>query len=282
MKFNVPRAFRRKLILGGALYAVSLAANALPFNIQINFGSGLSATQQAFFTQAESIWESIITGYQPGISIGSVEIDASGPSIDGAGGILGQAGPDLITKQGGYWLASTGIMMFDSADLANMESSGSLLDVILHEMGHVLGFGTLWDWNGLYVNGSGQYMGANALSAYRREFNPAATYVPVELGGGSGTANGHWNELDGGAGDTGIVGLLPSEASYQRDFKYELMTGWMNSSQGQAAYISCTTKAAFIDLGYTVNACPEPGTLALFSLGVVGFLGRARKQPAVA
>ena len=35
-------------------------------------------------------------------------------------------------------------MSFDTADLARMEADGSLTDVILHEMGHVLGFGTLW------------------------------------------------------------------------------------------------------------------------------------------
>ena len=36
------------------------------------------------------------------------------------------------------------IMQFDTADLATMEANGSLVDVITHEMGHVLGFGTIW------------------------------------------------------------------------------------------------------------------------------------------
>jgi hypothetical protein len=35
-------------------------------------------------------------------------------------------------------------MSFDSADLANMEADGTLNDVITHEMGHVLGIGTVW------------------------------------------------------------------------------------------------------------------------------------------
>jgi hypothetical protein len=35
-------------------------------------------------------------------------------------------------------------MSFDTADLDRMEADGCLQDVILHEMGHVLGFGTLW------------------------------------------------------------------------------------------------------------------------------------------
>jgi hypothetical protein len=36
------------------------------------------------------------------------------------------------------------INSFDSADLAFMVQSGTINGVILHEMGHVLGIGTLW------------------------------------------------------------------------------------------------------------------------------------------
>ena len=37
-----------------------------------------------------------------------------------------------------------GLMKFDTADLDVLESGGLLQAVILHEMGHVLGFGTIW------------------------------------------------------------------------------------------------------------------------------------------
>ena len=41
---------------------------------------------------------------------------------------------------------------------------------------------------------AGQYTGAAALDAFKLEFNQLeATFVPVELDGGAGTANGHWN-----------------------------------------------------------------------------------------
>ena len=61
--------------------------------------------------------------------------------------ILGQAGPTRLRP--GSFLPASGVMSFDSADLARMESDGSLVRVIIHEMGHVLGFGTIWDELGL-------------------------------------------------------------------------------------------------------------------------------------
>ncbi len=60
--------------------------------------------------------------------------------IDGAGKVLGQAGPCFIRNSNR--LTVIGIMKFDTADLPNMQANGTLNDVILHEMGHVLGFGS--------------------------------------------------------------------------------------------------------------------------------------------
>jgi hypothetical protein len=144
-------------------------------------------------------------------------------------------------------------MQFDSADLAGLQSSGLLYDVILHEMAHVLGIGTLWSssavgvpgFQELYVSGTGQYTGANALAAWRTEFNqPSATFVPVELGGGAGTANAHWNEVNGGGSNTGFVSNITG-----RDFRFELMTGWLDGP----TYISSVTMGSFQDLGYIVS-----------------------------
>lgn len=280
------RTVSTRPLLGLALLAFSGATQAIPFNINLTFGSLLTTSQQTIFTNAENYWETVISGYLPGLGIASLDIDADGENIDGVGGTLGYAGPTYGVYQGGYLLATDGIMRFDTADLSNMEVNGSLFDVILHEMAHVIGFGTLWTYNGLYVDGSGKYTGANALAAYQLEYDPSATYVPVELGGSSGTANGHWNEVDGGSGLTGLVGLLPGEASFGLDMGYELMTGWLNTP----AYVSCTTRGALRDLGYQTQACvvdvstssiPEPGNLALLSFGALAMLvtvGRQRNQ----
>ena len=58
------------------------------------------------------------------------------------GGVLGQAGPCLTGATD--HLSRVGVMEFDSADVVTMESNGTFDDVVLHEMGHVLGIGTLW------------------------------------------------------------------------------------------------------------------------------------------
>jgi len=237
------------------------AAQASPFTIALNFNSGLSTSQQAIFTTAANTWMNLLPGYQPGITISNLNIYASATSIDGAGGILGSGGPSSYTLQSGFYLPTVGEMQFDSADLASLEASGRLLALILHEMAHVMGFGTTWILNSVYSNGSGQYTGANALTTYRTEFNqPSATFVPVELGGGSGTSNSHWNEVDNGAGATGV-------SSSMGDMRNELMTGWLNSPY----FISNTSVASFVDIGYQSApvSVPEPGTVTLIGAGII-------------
>lgn len=251
-------------------------------NISVSFSGSFTSSQQAIFTAAEQTWETILNGYIATTGTPtSVVITASLPAIDGAGGILGSAGPLTGVSTGGFLYTSTGEMEFDVADAVNLENSGVFDDVVLHEMAHVMGFGTLWNGPALgapgtqsvYTSGSGQYTGANALAAYKTEFNqPTATFVPVELGGGSGTANGHWNEVDGGAGLTGITD------SQGRDMAYELMTGWLNTG-GPGPFISLMTMESFRDLGYNVNSSstPEPAGWLISLLAATG-LGLIRRR----
>ena len=63
--------------------------------------------------------------------------------IDGPFGVLGQAGPCFV-RDDADGLTVIGRMQFDEDDMELLETEGSLQAVILHEMGHVLGFGTLW------------------------------------------------------------------------------------------------------------------------------------------
>lgn len=265
----MPQTFTRisKFFTLSALICLALPALASSFVINVNFGGGLSSSQQSIFTSAANTWMSLLPSYRTGINMSPLTITASGAAIDGVGGTLGSAGPDSVVSRSGFWLAANGSMQFDTADLTNLESNGTLSTVILHEMAHVMGFGTLWNLNNVYVDGTGQYTGANALAAYRTEFNlPGAAFVPVELGGSSGTANGHWDEVDGGAGNTGRVSSLG-------DMRFEIMTGWLNSP----SYISKTTVQSFVDIGF-VAAVPEPSTLASLASGtlLVFFLKRRR------
>jgi len=152
---------------------------------------------QPLFDDAAERWEQIIVADLPDVNssnfgfVDDLLIDASVVFIDGPGGVLGQAGPDWIRSASG--LPFHGEMEFDSADVSQMFSNGTLYNVILHEMGHILGIGTLWDHHDL-LNGF-QYIGAYALAEYRIiSGNSSASFVPVENSGGPGTAGGHWEE----------------------------------------------------------------------------------------
>jgi subtilisin-like proprotein convertase family protein len=122
------------------------------YNIDVNFLGGLTDRQQQIFSAAAARWAEIIVGDVPDIRImgqmvDDLRVDAEGVIIDGEGRILGQAGPRLVRTDGG--LPITGIMSFDSADLNQLEANGSLQNVIVHEMAHCIGIGTLWSPMGL-------------------------------------------------------------------------------------------------------------------------------------
>src|SRR4029077_6947731 len=95
-------------------------------------------------------------------------IEAQGVAIDGPGGILGQAGPTNLrpTSAGASaFLPAKGIMSFDTADLAQMQANGTLLDVITHKMGHVIGIGTIWTLKRLLTGAGSEnptFKGTNA------------------------------------------------------------------------------------------------------------------------
>lgn len=230
----------------------STPAPASGFTITVTFpDSSLNAAQQAVFLGAAARWQEIIVGDLPdatdpatGQPIDDVLIVATAPAIDGRGGVLGQAGP--TNTRGGRGLPFKGRMQFDSADVGAMVSNGTFQDVILHEMGHVLGFGTLWQRFGL-VQGLGtsspNYTGVNALREYRTIFGvPNVPGVPVENTGGQGTAGGHWRE------------------SF---FDTELMTGYAEPA-GTRMPISRITVGSLQDLGYTVDySKADPYTMPL-------------------
>ena len=235
----------------GASAALTMGITS-PFVIEVRFLGGLTPRQQDAFAGAADRWSRIIVGDVPSVVadgeiIDDVVIVAEGRSIDGIGRILGQAGPTRLRPATGpaAFLPAKGIMRFDTADLQNMEQNGTLNDVITHEMGHVLGIGTIWREKGLLLRSASNnpvFTGPAASVEFGRLRNIGSTAVPVADEGGPGTVDSHWRE---------------------RIFNNELMSG---SIAGVGNPISRVTVASLQDLGYVVDInAAEPFALQSLS-----------------
>lgn len=199
---------------------------------------GLSLSERNAIDAAEQIWESVILGYAPGISRTGLQLSAQKVSVDGAGGFVARSSLAGSVIEGGYAISTGGSILIDTSDINQLVSTRQLTSVVAHEIGHLLGFGTLWVDNGVYVEDSGQYTGSHGLQAYRNEFDAAASFVPVELDGGESTSNSHWDKL------TSIFDLQG------RPLANELMTGFL----GDDPFLSQTTIQSLQDLGFSVAA----------------------------
>jgi len=254
--------------------------------ITMRFLTPMSPARQAVFDAAAARWEGIITGDVPDApvaapagtfcgasypaineTIDDVLIFVTLDSIDGPGQILGSAGP--CARRTGTRFSAIGAMRFDTADVALMESNGIFNAVIQHEMGHVLGIGTLWNATGLPalligpVSGGGTdpyFSGASAVAQFNANGGHAAyagTPVPVENGGGSGTVDSHWRES--------VMGR-------------ELMTGYVSFV---ANPLSTITVGSLEDMGYTVSYVnADPYTVNSTNLRVGAAAGDVRLMEA--
>jgi hypothetical protein len=230
----------------------------LGLQIHLQFIDQPTAPQLASFQAATSRWAGAIPG---GLGPQQVQLPAGqcggqdSPAVnavvedvlvfvriddlDGAGGVLGFAGVCAVR-------ASTGLpvvahVRLDNADVARLQAGNRLVDLVLHELGHALGFGTLWSAKGLLVNPSlpasrgadTHFRGTAAIQAFNAVGGAGYTggqKVPVEnQEGGAGTRDSHWR------------------ASV---FKNEVMTGFLTTGVNP---LSRVTIASFGDLGYQVD-----------------------------
>ncbi len=229
--------------------AAAAPAGGGAFTITLRFVNTPTDAQRAFFEAAAAKWQGIITGDLPDVSgkfpartcgsqfptpgfkgsIDDILIDVLLQPIDGVNGVLGASGPCLIRTADA--LTAYGVMFFDTADLQALADEGLLDEVVVHEMGHVLGFGTLWNIGRSLLQGSGtadpRFIGPLAISAYDK-LGGSGT-VPVEGDFGPGTRDTHWDEAT---------------------FDNELMTGFLNSGDNP---LSALTVAAMGDLGYVID-----------------------------
>jgi Viral BACON domain/Leishmanolysin len=254
---------------GNGAVAVTLTCTPVPaseYDIDFQFlGAGMTAARRAVFNEAAGLWSAVIIGdledfaveigdlpatdtlcgFDTPAFVGTIDdllIFASIAPIDGPGKILGQAGPAAIRASTND-LTIIGCMQFDEADVEALEGEGTFNEVILHEMGHVLGYGTLWEpfsVNNIDLLDEPCQSNPSATSG----FNGAEAVIefgflgeignpPIENDYGPGTRCGHWDE-----------GF----------FDNELMTGFLGGITSVTVNpFSALTIASMADLGYEVD-----------------------------
>ncbi|MFN0097444.1 MAG: Ig-like domain-containing protein, partial [Gemmatimonadaceae bacterium] len=249
---NVLQATAAGIGGSGVVFNAKGKASAAGFDINLRFVALPTITQLNTFNDAVTRWETVITSDLANVpftagagvcnspvalneTIDDLMITVRLEPIDGVGSVLGSAGPCFTRTTGGLPLLGT--MRFDTADLANLEAGGGFASVILHEMGHVLGIGTVWQSRGLLLNPSlpsspgadTHFTGAQALIGFNNVGGSTWTggsKSPVEnTQGGAGTRDSHWRE-----------GVLANE----------LMTGFLNNG---ANPMSQLTVRSLVDLG---------------------------------
>ena len=216
-----------------APYTSGPADGSAGYNITIEFKGTWTQELYNIFVSAADQLTSLIIGEIPNVTVygakggpktvDDILITAELGNIDGLYGVLGQAGPTSVRTASS--LPATATMKFDIVDVNAMGLS-VFEEVVLHEMSHSLGFGSIWDRLGLVSNGL--FTGANALAEFHA-MGGTGNGIPVEQDGGSGTAGSHWDE---------------------ETFGNELMTGYINDGQN---YFTEMSAASFEDLGYVIN-----------------------------
>lgn len=246
------------------------------------FGPTMSTEAQTAFTNAANRIKAALVGQISTVSLNGATLDGCGVSgltgtlnettqgviiyasvapIDGVGKILAQAGPCYVRNQS--ILPAVGVMKFDEADIQTYINSGRFESVVLHEMNHVVGFGTIWTdkslltgaaYNDTTATGSTnpRFTGAAALAqclalGVSANHCAAGTGVAVEQCGTAGTADGHWREMF----TTTCTGTNKSPVGGTAAFDLELMTGYAEGTPNMPW--SAMSIAQFQDLGYTVN-----------------------------
>ena len=185
-------------------------------------------------------------------------------------GILGGASINTVYYFGsmsfGNTFPASGTITLSDSYLPTLKSTThddgntSYYHVFLHEVGHILGIGSLWSITDFpktsYTEDSTTkyyYTGEKALAEYKNYFQDFSYNdflgVPIEDDGSSGTVNVHPEE--------GTEGSVSSDDRYINGIFHpgldtELMTGWLDSSPTNAP-LSRISIAFLEDMGFVVD-----------------------------
>jgi hypothetical protein len=244
--------------MAGASVVFSAGVSGLGgIEIELQYVQQPTPSQELYFDDATLRWAILIPGRltPQQVNVAAGACGAGSPAldrvvddllvivriaaIDNAFGTLAHAGPCLLRPGGGLPVVAQ--LTVDAADIGRMQADGTLDDLVLHELAHALGFGTLWQVRGLLENPSlpssrgadTHFDGVYAIAAFDSIGGTGYTAgekVPVEnVLQGSGTRDSHWR---------------------LSVFENELMTGIMSSSSSP---MSRVTVASLRDLGYEVD-----------------------------
>ncbi|HYN82536.1 MAG TPA: leishmanolysin-related zinc metalloendopeptidase [Gemmatimonadaceae bacterium] len=266
------------IVSAGGLFTTLTSSVSTNFNVDVRFfGPTPSDEAASAFIEAGARIRATIVGDIPdvdipllrsgaGIDIGpcgvsgvivnevvdDVLIYASVAPIDGSGKVLASARVCVIRNQSR--LATIGVMKFDVEDVNGLISTGRLSNIVLHEMLHVVGFGTIWADSrrpgGVLLSGGGtdnpRYTGPLAISACGVAGGTGACGGGVAVEGlpfTAGTADSHWRESI---------------------FESEVMTGFVEA-EGIPMPFSAITVQSLADAGYSINPSAGDQYLVPFS-----------------
>jgi hypothetical protein len=244
------------------------------YDVDVRHLSSPTPEQMEAFAVSAERWMSLVIGDIPDVDFTGAPFPANGcgishpavtevvddllifavlEPIDGPGGILGMAGPCYLRD--GSWHAAVGIMFFDTADLDMLDDEGLLETVIVHEMGHIVGVGSIWAEYGYLQNPSDPNRGGTPGAD--THFNGPAAIVAFDDVGGTGYTGGEKVPVEN---DNSVYGTGSLDSHWRESvFNNELMTPSINLGTNP---LSVVTVASLQDVGYLVEMSgADPYTL---------------------
>ncbi|MBD1850309.1 PPC domain-containing protein [Leptolyngbya sp. FACHB-711] len=202
------------------------------FSMQVNFADGIESLNfnvRNAITEAAKFWENAIT-HSSFNGSHLLQIDVQGVNSPQAW-LAAATNRSGATDAKGNWMPTTGIVRINTSYSNSYNSDPSYLKtLVIHELGHVLGIGTLWEKQGrsLIDRGSNTYKADSYAGRAYGEISGilAPKAIPVEAG-----TFGHWDE--GKFGD-------------------ELLTPFAEGATVKMP-LSQVTLASLRDIGWNVN-----------------------------
>jgi len=223
-----------------------LSGGKIEFRVKTIFDGEFSTIDTSIIRDAVTRWQSVIKkSTLPG---NFVDLTMTfNMSILGEGTLAAAAVSDTqngFATSGNVWINS--INWQTQKDKVKYEGKTEAYFTILHEIGHVLGIGTLW--NSMIVDGL--YIGFNGLREYRNLLSDESLVgVPIEDDGGAGTQGGHIEE--GTEPYSSVNNRVISDVLHS-GLDSELMTGWSERTDGNEP-LSKVTVGMLDDLGFEVD-----------------------------